>query len=79
MIDIMQTSEHSTGLPTRMQAMRSRLRAAGMRPVQIWVPDVRLPRIAEEAMRQSRVASGRASDADAMAFIGSCADTGEEG
>lgn len=58
--------------------MRDRLRKAGMRPVQIWVPDVRLPRIAQEAKRQSRLAVRHASDADALAFIENAADMGEE-
>jgi hypothetical protein len=61
-----------------MQAMRARLRAAGMRPVQNWVPDVRLPRIAEEAERQSLLAARHASECDALAFIEVAADTGEE-
>ena len=61
-----------------MQAMRARLRAAGLRPVQIWVPDVRMPRIAREAERQSRLAARHAAEADALAFIDAAADTGEE-
>jgi hypothetical protein len=35
----------------RMRALRARLRAAGLRPVQIWVPDVRAPRLVKEAGR----------------------------
>jgi hypothetical protein len=31
---------------------RKRLRAQGLRPIQIWVPDVRAPGFAEEARRQ---------------------------
>lgn len=61
-----------------MQAMRARLRAAGLRPVQIWVPDVRLPHIAQEAKRQSRLAARHAAEDDALAFIVDAADTGEE-
>jgi hypothetical protein len=34
---------------------RARLRAAGLRPVQIWVPDTRAPGFAEECARQSRL------------------------
>jgi hypothetical protein len=74
----MQTSEHPTGPTRRMQAMRARLRAAGLRPVQIWVPDVRLPHIAQEAERQSRMAARHVSEADALAFIDAAADTGED-
>jgi Antitoxin MazE-like len=72
----MQTIEHTNGPRGRMQAMRARLRAAGLRPVQIWVPDVRMPRIAEEAERQSRLAARHAAEADARAFIDAAADTG---
>ena len=32
---------------------RQRLRAQGMRPIQIWVPDVHSPEFAAEARRQS--------------------------
>jgi hypothetical protein len=78
MVLLMQTSEHPIGPRRRMQAMRARLRAAGLRPVQIWVPDVRLPRIAQEAQRQSLVAARHVSEADALAFIDAAADTGEE-
>ena len=44
---------------SRVRAYRARLRAMGLRPIQIWVPDVRSPGFAAEAHRQSRlVASG---------------------
>ncbi len=78
MVINMQTSEHTSAPRKRMQAMRARLRAAGMRPVQIWVPDVRLPRIAEEVERQSRLAARHAAEARALAFIEAAADIGEE-
>ncbi|WP_409564344.1 antitoxin MazE-like protein [Methylobacterium sp. J-076] len=34
---------------------RDAVRAAGLRPVQIWVPDMRRPGFAGERLRQSRV------------------------
>ena len=37
----------------RVRAHRARLRAEGLRLVQIWVPDVRSPQFAAEAHRQS--------------------------
>ena len=37
----------------RVRDYRQRLRAQGLRPVQIWVPDVRSPEFAREAHRQS--------------------------
>ncbi len=36
-----------------VQKRRNALRAAGLRPVQIWVPDTRRPSFAREAHRQS--------------------------
>lgn len=42
---------------TRVQKHRDALRMAGLRPVQIWVPDTRRPGFAEECRRQSRLAA----------------------
>jgi Antitoxin MazE-like len=39
----------------RVQRSRDRMRAKGMRLVQIWVPDTRAPGFAEEAARQCRL------------------------
>ncbi len=41
----------------RVQKHRDALRKAGLRPVQIWVPDTRRPDFAEECRRQSRLAA----------------------
>ena len=38
----------------RVKKHRDALRAAGLRPVQIWVPDVRRRGFAQECKRQSR-------------------------
>jgi hypothetical protein len=46
------------------------LRAAGLRPVQIWVPDTRRPGFAEECRRQSLlVAEADAADRELNAFL----------
>ena len=37
----------------RVRKRRDALRAAGLRPVQIWVPDTRRPCIADECHRQA--------------------------
>jgi hypothetical protein len=53
----------------RVRAHRDRLRAQGLRPVQIWVPDVNAEGFAAEAHRQSRaVAVSDAADDD-QAFV----------
>lgn len=41
----------------RVQKHRNAQRMAGLRPVQIWVPDTRRPDFAEECRRQSRLAA----------------------
>ena len=48
-------SEEATRRTTRekVRAHRARLRAQGLRPIQIWVPDARSPAFAAEAHRQS--------------------------
>lgn len=47
----------TTHINTRVQKHRDALRMAGLRPVQIWVPDTRRPDFAEECRRQSRLAA----------------------
>lgn len=59
-----------TPVTQRVQKRRDALRAAGLRPIQIWVPDTRLPGFAEECRRQSRVvAIADAADHDLDAFM----------
>jgi hypothetical protein len=54
----------------RVQKRREALRAAGMRPVQIWVPDSRRPGFDAECRRQSQlVADSDASDQDLSGFL----------
>jgi hypothetical protein len=49
----------------KVRAHRERLRRQGLRPIQIWVPDVRSPKFALEAHRQSlAVARSRHEAAD---------------
>ena len=38
----------------RMSAYRARLRAAGLRPVTLWLPDTKSPEFQAEMRRQSR-------------------------
>jgi hypothetical protein len=58
----------------RVREHRARLREQGMRPVQIWVPDVRAPGFAEEAHRQSRAVAVSARAADDQALIDSISE-----
>lgn len=58
----------------RVQKHRQSLRAAGLRPIQIWVPDVRSKRFAAQARRQSLAIAGSPQEQDDLAFIESVAD-----
>lgn len=55
---------------SRVQKRRQALRTAGLRPVQIWVPDTRRPEFAEECRRQSRLAAqSDMADTDVQKFL----------
>jgi len=45
----------ATSTAKRVQKRRDALRAAGLRPVQIWIPDTRRPGFSEECRRQARI------------------------
>lgn len=49
------TPEEKASGAKRVRDHRRRLRAQGLRPIQIWVPDVNSPEFAAEAHRQSLV------------------------
>ena len=54
----------------RVQKRREALRAAGMRPVQMWLPDTRRSGFVEECARQSRLlAAAEAKDGDLNGFL----------
>lgn len=53
----------------RVREHRRRLRAQGLRPVQIWVPDVRSPEFSGEAHRQSAAVAAAVAAQDDQAFI----------
>lgn len=45
----------SNDVNARVQKHRQALRRAGLRPVQIWVPDTRRPGFSAECLRQSKL------------------------
>jgi hypothetical protein len=60
----------TTHVNMRVQKHREALRMAGLRPVQIWVPDTRRAGFAEECRRQSRLAAqADAIDHDMQQFM----------
>jgi len=60
----------ATSTAARVRKRRAALRDAGLRPVQIWVPDTRRRGFAEECRRQALLAAAAdSSDADLQAFM----------
>jgi hypothetical protein len=53
----------------KVRAHRQRLRRRGLRPIQIWVPDVRRRGFAEEARRQSLAVANSPAEKDDQAFV----------
>lgn len=55
----------------RVREYRARLRAQGLRPIQIWVPDTRSEEFKREARRQALIIANSPHDAEDQAFIDS--------
>jgi Antitoxin MazE-like len=53
----------------RVRHHREQLRKQGLRPIQIWVPDVRSPAFVAEAHRQSQAVAASRHAEDDQAFI----------
>ena len=53
----------------KVKKHRDQLRAQGLRPVQIWVPDVRTDAFKAEASRQSALVASSPHETDDQAFI----------
>ena len=53
---------------------RERLRAQGLRPIQIWVPDVRAAAFRDAARRQAKAIAASPHAADDQAFIDSLSE-----
>jgi len=66
----------SPGIREAASRYRAKLRKAGLRPIQIWVPDTRSRAFAKECRRQSLLLKGDAAERDALAFIEAVSDRG---
>jgi hypothetical protein len=58
----------------KVRAHRAKLRAQGLRPIQIWVPDVNDPKFIAEAHRQSLAIANSPHEKEDQAFIDSLFD-----
>ena len=70
-------SSRSRSSREKVKAYRERMRRQGLRPIQIWVPDVRSPEFAAEAHRQSMAIAESVQDPEDQAFIDSISDLDE--
>jgi len=63
------TSKKVKSSAEKVRAHRARLRKAGLRPVQIWIPDTRSPEFAREARRQSLAVARSPQEQEDQAFV----------
>lgn len=62
----------------KVRAYRERLRKQGLRPIQIWVPDVRSPEFTAEAANQSRAVARSAYADEDQNFIDAVSELDDE-
>lgn len=62
----------------KVRAHRARLRRQGLRPIQIWVPDVRAPAFRAQAHRQSLAVANSPHAREDQEFIDAVSDRGGE-
>jgi hypothetical protein len=69
----------SSPKPSRIKVRehREQLRAQGLRPIQIWVPDVRSAAFRSEAHRQSLAIATSPHASDDQAFIDAVSERGD--
>jgi 2-methylcitrate dehydratase PrpD len=62
----------------KVRAHRERLRKQGLRPIQIWVPDVKARSFKAEAHRQAAAVAASELAAEDQAFIDTISELGDE-
>jgi len=65
--------------PEKFRRYRARLKARGLRQIQIWVPDTTRPDFPAVIERQLRQIEGTEEDRDALEFIDMVADWDGQG
>jgi hypothetical protein len=58
----------------KVRAYRARMRARGLRPVQMWLPDINSEAFRREAARQSRLVRESPGEKETMDFIEAITD-----
>ena len=70
----MPTRSQAKSSQEKVRAHRERLRRQGLRPIQIWVPDMRSPAFAKEAHRQSLAVARSPHAKEDQEFIDAVSD-----
>ena len=70
----MASAPHAKPSRIKVREHRERLRAQGLRPIQLWVPDVRAPAFRVEAHRQSLAVAQSTQATEDQAFIDAASD-----
>ena len=65
----MDTASNPRPSRDKVREHRERLRQLGLRPIQLWVPDVRAPAFRSEAHRQSLAVAAGPQAGEDQAFI----------
>lgn len=60
---------------SKVRQHRAKLRRQGLRPIQMWVPDVSDPKFIAEARRQSRLIAQSPQEKDDQAFFDSITES----
>lgn len=71
------TTAGKRGSRDKVRAYRERMRARGLRPIQIWVPDTRTASFRAEAHRQSLAVARSPRERVDQDFIDAISDPGE--
>jgi hypothetical protein len=75
---IMTSASKPKSSRVKVREHRQRLRTQGLRPIQIWVPDVRTPSFRSEAHRQSKAVAASPHAREDQAFIDAVSDRRDE-
>jgi hypothetical protein len=71
-------AEKSKSSRDKVRAHRERLREQGLRPIQIWVPDVRARSFKAEARRQAAAVAASELASDDQAYIDAISELSDE-
>lgn len=75
---LLSKSDRTKSIRERVRAHRRRLRQQGLRPIQIWVPDVRSESFQAEAHRQSLAVAESSYAQEDQEFVDAVSEFGDE-